>query len=127
MDYGPLVAEEIDAGAELVRQFDQYEPVAAAFWLKASDEEYRYLYIASEQPDGITAAYREVFRLASRSPVLDPFRVKLIGVANPLAQAALEIHARFPALLPTRLGGMSFGGQSADDVYVYPPLPVAAH
>ena len=27
MDHGPLVTEEIDAGAELVREFDKYEPV----------------------------------------------------------------------------------------------------
>ncbi|MBL8800174.1 MAG: hypothetical protein JNM56_40200 [Planctomycetia bacterium] len=128
MDQGPLVMEEIDAGAELVRAFDKYAPVEVAFWLKASDEEQRYLYIASDQikDTNLGAAYGEVLRLAQRlsSPYLDPFRVKLISAANPLAQAATEIHRRFPGRLATRFGGRLWGRVSVDDVYIYPsPLP----
>jgi hypothetical protein len=121
--------EEIDAGAELVREFDKYAPVTAAFWLKESDDEHRYLYIASERIDGnsINAAYGEVLRLANqiRSAYLDPFRVKLISADDALARAAVEIHKRFPGRLATRYGGKSFGGVSVDDVYLYPPLPAA--
>jgi hypothetical protein len=43
--------EEIDAGAELVREFEKYAPVTVAFWLKESDDEHRHLYIASD-PSG---------------------------------------------------------------------------
>src|SRR3954449_4517715 len=100
MDQGPLVSEEINAGAIMVREFDRYEPVKAAFWLKASDEEQRYLYLASDRIDdtNFDVAYREVLRLANemRSPYLDPFRVKLIGGEDPLALAALDINKRFP-------------------------------
>jgi hypothetical protein len=131
MDQGPLVIEEIDAGAKLAREFDRFEPVKAAFWLKASDEEQRYLYLASDQIDdtNFDVAYREVLRLADqlRSPYLDPFRVKVIGGDDPLAQAAVEINRRFPGPMPTRFGGKVFGGISVEDVYVYPsPLPVTA-
>lgn len=124
--------EEIDAGAELAREFDKYEPVKVAFWLKASDEAHRYLYIASEQVSGanVDVAYGEVLRLTERmnSPYLDPFRVKLINADDPLAKAALEINERYPGRLATRFGGKSFGGSSVDDVYVYPsPLPAAVH
>lgn len=129
MDQGPLVIEEIDAGAKLAREFDQYGPVKAAFWLKASDEEQRYLYLASDRIDdtNFDLAYGEVLRLANkiRSPYLDPFRVKLIGGEDPLALAAVDINRRFPGSMATRFGGKSFGGLSVDDAYIYPlPLPV---
>jgi hypothetical protein len=114
----------------LVREFDKFEPVIVAFWLKASDEEHRYLYIASEQINdtNIDVAYGEVLRLANQmqSLYLDPFRVKLINADDPLALAAAEINRRFPGRLATRFGGKSFGGISVHDVYVYPsPLPTA--
>jgi len=130
MDQGPLVIEETDAGAELVREFDKYEPVKVAFWLKASDKEHRYLYIASDRIDGnnIDVAYGEVLSLTTqlKSPYLDPFRVKLISGNDPLAKAAVEIHKRFPSRSATRFGGKSFGGVSVDDVYIYPsPSPAA--
>jgi hypothetical protein len=128
MDQGPLVMEEIDAGAELAREFDKYEPVKAAFWLKASDEDHRYLYIVSERinDSNFDVAYGEVLRLADRmqSIYLDPFRVKLISADDPLAKAAVDIHKRFPGRMATRFGGKTFGGTSVDEVYIYPsPLP----
>ena len=128
MDQGPLVTGEIDAGAELVRQFDNYKPVKAAFWLKESDDEHRFLYLASERIDAnnIDVAYGEVLRLTAliKSSFLDPFRVKLINAGDPLAMAAVEINRRFPSRLATRLRVKTFGGVSVDDVYVYPaPLP----
>jgi len=123
--------DEINAGAELVREFDKYEPVKVAFWLKAGDDEYRYLYIASEgiEAGNKTAAYIEVLRLADKiqSPFLDPFRVKLLTAKDPLAEAAAEVNERFAGRMATRFGGRSFGGVSVDDVYIYPsPLPATA-
>ncbi len=130
MDQGSLVTEEIDAGAELAREFDKYEPVKVAFWLKASDDDHRFLYIASDRIDdtNIDVAYEEILRLAakSQSAWLDPFRVKLISGGDPLAKAALEIHQRFPGRLANRFGGNMFGGIIANDVYIYPsPIPAA--
>ena len=37
MDQGPLVTEQIDAGAKLVNDFDRRTPLQAAFWLKESE------------------------------------------------------------------------------------------
>lgn len=130
MDQGSLVTEEIDAGAELAREFDKYEPIKVAFWLKASDDDHRFLYIASEGIDdsNLDVAYGEILRLSAKmqSIWLDPFRVKLINADDPLAKAAVEIHQRFPGRLATRFGGNMFGGISVDDVYIYPsPLPAA--
>lgn len=131
MDQGPLVMEEIEAGAELAREFDNYAPVKVAFWLKASDDDHRYLYLASDQIDdtNFDLAYSEVGRLTNkiRSPFIDGFRVKVINGSDPLARAALDINKRFPAPIPTRLAGQMFGGIFVDDVYIYPStLQVAA-
>jgi hypothetical protein len=130
MDQGPLVIEEIEAGAQLVREFDRYAPVKAAFWLKASDEDQRYLYLASDRIDdtNFDLAYGEVLRVAGeiQSPYLDPFRVMVISGDDPLALAAAELNNRFPGRLPTRFGGTRFGGLTVDDVYIYPsPIAVA--
>jgi hypothetical protein len=130
MDQGPLVTEETDAGAELVQKLNQYFPVKAAFWLKASDEDERYLYIASDKINetNVRAAYREAFRLANemQSPYLNPFRLKLIGGQDQLTVAALDVQNRFAGLMATRFHGKAFGGQTVDDVYLYPPSSPAA-
>ena len=131
MDNGPLVNEEIEAGAELVREFNHYAPVKAAFWLKKSERAFRYLYIASEKIDGsnFDLGYGEVLRLVANmnSPYLNPFRVKIVGSQNPLAKAASEISSRYNGRFATRLGGDFFGGTSVDDVYIYPsPLTIEA-
>lgn len=124
MDQGSLVIEEIDAGKRLIDEFSQYLPVTAAFWLKASDEKHRYLYIASDSisDSNIRISYEHVLNLVEKlnTPYLDPFRVKLIGSQDALAKSALEIYQRFPGTLSTRFGGNTFGGVSVDDVYIYP-------
>lgn len=130
MDQGPLVSDEIDAGAELVREFDKsiHGPVEVAFWLKSAESDYRYLYIASKHVHerNLWSAYAEIVKLIyrKRSPFLDPFRVKLLNANDTLARAAIEVNENFPAPIGTRLGGIMFGGRYVDDVYIYPsPLP----
>lgn len=124
MGQGSMVSEETDAGAELVRRLDKSTPVKAAFWVKDSEDAYWYLYIASDQIDdkNIDVAYGEVLRLAGQmaNPYLDPFQVKLIPASDPLAQAALNIHRRYPGNTATRFGGKNFGGLGVEGVYIYP-------
>lgn len=124
MDQEPLVTEETDAGAALVHQFDKCFPVKVAFWVKLSDEGQWYLYIASDHinDQNIGPAYGEVLRLADQmaNAYFDPFRVKLIPTNDPLAEAAMEVHRRYPGRAATRLGGKLFGGLGVDGVYIYP-------
>ena len=131
MDQGPLVIEEIDAGAELVREFDQYEPVKVAFWLKASEAEQRYLYLASDGIDdtNLNLAYAEVLRLLNqiRSPYLGPFRVKVIGGHDPMTLAAIDIHKRFPGTKAIRLRERDFGGKSRSRARALRRTHLAAH
>jgi len=130
MDQGPLVSEEIDAAADLIRVFDKIWPVKVAFWLKASDEDQRYLYIASDsiKDTNLGAAYRDVVRMVRHkpSPYLDVFRIKVIAGTNPLASAAADVIHRYPAPLATRIGGGKFGGLTVDDGYIYPPSVASA-
>lgn len=131
MDQGPLVMDQIDAGARFLGEFQKYMPVLAAFWLKESDEGEWNLYVASDQitDDNFDVAYGEVLRIAGvvRDPYFDPFQVKLTGANDPLARAALDTHRRYPGRVATRFHGKVFGGLPVEEVYIYPsPLPVPA-
>jgi len=130
VDNGPLVREEIEAGEELARAFHLYQPLKAAFWLRAGDEEQRYLYLASDGIDdtNFDIAYGEILRLVRKidSPDLDPFRVRVIGGDNALAIDAAEINTRYPDRVPRRSGSQMFGGLYVEDLYIYPPLPEMA-
>jgi hypothetical protein len=130
MDQGPLVTEQIDAGARFLADFSKYVPVQAAFWLKDSEEGRWNLYVASDRitDDNFDRAYDEVARITDelQDPNFNPFQVKLIGAEDRLAKAAVEIQRRFPGKVPPRLRGEIFGGMSVDEVYFYPsPLPAA--
>src|SRR5262245_49451608 len=113
MDTSPLVTEEIEAGAAFVEQLHAYQPVTAACWLRESEDEERYLFVAL---DGLTventdAAYREVLRITRelKDHYIDPFRVKLISPADPVAKAVTEIHERYSGRVPPRFNGHVFG------------------
>jgi hypothetical protein len=124
MGQEPLVVEETDAGGELIRRLDKHVPVKVAFWVKLSEEGQWYLYIASDQINdhNVDVAYGKVLQLADEmgSVYLDPFRVKLIPTDDPLAQAAVDVHRRYPRPIATRLGAKDFGGTAVDGVFIYP-------
>ncbi len=127
MDQGPLVTEEIEAGADLVRRFDAYKPIKVAFWLKVAEDASRYLYLASDDigSEDIRTDYGEVSRLAGemRNPYLDPFRVKLIGGKTPLAKAIADLFQHGVARTMHR--DRIFGDTYACEVYLYPQMRLA--
>lgn len=126
MDQDPLVSEEIDAGAELARRFDEYQPVKAAFWFKASSDGRRHLYLASDRIDdtNFDLAYGEVLRLTNqmRTPYLSPFQVRVIGGDDPRARAATEFRELFTGPVGVRVHDTDFGGLFIAEAYIYPPL-----
>lgn len=130
MDQGPLVTEQIDAGAELAHDFNaKYKPLQAVFWIKESEEKQWNLFLASDQIDdsNFERAYGEVHELLrGKSHVwLDPFQVKVAGINHPIVKSVLDILQRYPAQLPTRLRGRMLGGQFVEDAYIY-ALPISA-
>jgi len=126
MDQDLLVIEQIDAGADFVRDFNDYVSVSVAWWVNPAESDNLFLYIASDNIDdsNIDVAYREVLRRLSgkRSHWLDPFQVKLVNSSDPIAREAMQIRDRYPAKIPTHYHGSSIGGMSIDGAYIYPPL-----
>jgi hypothetical protein len=128
MDTGPLVDEQLEAAARFLDKFRKYAPVQAAFWLKDSDEGLWYLYLASDQinDDNFDLAYREVGRIDRelQDPWFNVFRVKVLGIEEPLAKAVLDQIRRYGSKRPIRLFGTTLGGRSVEELYVYPsPTP----
>jgi len=129
MDQESLVIEQIEAGKHFITELDKYIPARAAFWLKVNEDSGWYLCIASNKitDENVKAAYGDVARVARTidDPNFDLFRVKLIGMNDPFARAAVNLYKQFRARVPTHIRGRSFGDMSVEGVYVYPP-PVAA-
>ena len=129
MDQGPLVTEQIDAGAKLASDFERRMSLQAAFWLKESEDGQWYLYLVSDQINdtNFDIAYGEVIRILGRGPHLwlDPFQVKVAAVDDPIARAVIAIQQKYPAPLATRLRNRMLGGVSIEEVYIY-PIPVPA-
>lgn len=123
-----LVNEQIDAGADFVRDFNDNHPVSVACWVVPADSDNLFLYIASDDinDSNVDVVYGEVLRKLSgnRSQWLDPFQIKLISSADPIARDAIRIRDRYPAKLATRIGSSlsSIGGVSIDGAYIYPSL-----
>lgn len=124
MDQRILVTEETSAGSELIQRLNSTLPIQAAFWLKDADEGQWYLYLASDQlaDGGVREGYGRVIEAHNAKPniYLNPMRVKLISLNDPMAQKALEIYERYPEYAPTFLGARNFGGLSIEEGYLYP-------
>jgi hypothetical protein len=120
--------QQIDAGARFVHEFARYTPVQAAFWLKATEDNEWFLYVAGDQinDSNFDVAYGEVMRITSKmpDPWLDPFQIKVVGTNDPLAKGVLEIQTKYPGKMLTRYRGGLLGGLSVGEVYIY-PLPIA--
>lgn len=133
MDTESLVEDLIDEGQKLVEDVSQRGfPVAAAFWLKASEDERWRFYMVSPIVDdeGLSQAYRRLHPLVRRllaTSRIDPLEITLIGPSSPIAQDVLAIHRRAagPQVSPIRWGGKWLGNVSIEDAYLY-PLPVTA-
>ncbi len=128
MDHWPLVMDEIEAGANLIRDLKHYAPIKVAFWLRADDESYRHLYISSDHFDRAKRpqAYGEVARIIQERPslFLEPSQVTLISGEDRFAGTALQIHEKSPGRLGNRLRSERFGDRYIADAYIYPsPIP----
>src|ERR1051326_7515062 len=99
MDQGPLVKEQIDAGLDLIGDYQKRIPVQIAFWIKNVEGEWT-LYVASEMISdaNFTLGYKEIARIThgKRNPWLDPFQIRVIGMDDALAKAAMAAIERNP-------------------------------
>jgi hypothetical protein len=121
-----LVSGQIEAGFDFIRNFNEYMPVSAAFWLNPPGSEDWFLHVASpEINDGnIDAAYSEVLRRIgiNTNQWIDAFQVKLLNAADPLAAGAAQFRDQYSlknALL--RYNGSSIAGLPVGGLWIYPP------
>ena len=143
MDQDAVVNEQTESGKRLIEAlatagFD----VQVAFWAKPTEDGKWYLYLASPTVDqkGPAIGYTIVFGVLRQTPDLwiDPFEVKVLGLKDSVAQAALAarrskfengtfgIRRQKPYPGMTRFGGSVLGGVSIDGAYIYPPSQPAA-
>jgi len=121
-----LVIEQINAGDEFARDFNNHVSVDVAFWINPVDSEGWVLYIASAEinDDNLKAAYGEVLQRVgnNKSQWLDAFQVKLLNSADPLAAKVIDIRNRYSQNSPTRYNGSSIAGMAIGGAYIYPPI-----
>jgi hypothetical protein len=124
MDQDTLVNNQIDDGEAFIRDYSDYVPIVAAFWVKPAESESWYLYIASaEINDGnLRERYREVLRrVGSQKYVwLDALHVKLINSEDSLAREVKKIRDQTAPALPVRYNLASIAGLPTDGCYIYP-------
>jgi len=120
------VDEKINDGRRFVEQFAaDGNPVKAAFWVKAAEEDLWYLYVATEivDRDGPAVAYRAVHASLRKlgESWISSSEIKVVNPSNPIAKDVLAITARHPGRLATRFGGNTLGSMAVDQTYIYPP------
>lgn len=126
MDTEPLVAEQVDAGEEFAREFNNHVPVAAAFWINPADSETWYLYLASTEitDENKRESYAEVLQRLKDSGIrwLDAMQVRLVNAADQLPAKIIEIRDRYPARVAAYYNGSSVAGMAINGAYIYPPI-----
>jgi hypothetical protein len=127
MDQETLVTEKIDDGWKLIVQAERDgASIAAAFWIKTSEDGLWILYIASSLAEqDPAAAYRAVYASLGKMPgnCVAKTELKLISPANPLVQGLLSIQPRHPFLATQRIWGYRVGGISIQAGLIYPSVP----
>jgi hypothetical protein len=125
MDQNSLVNRRIDDGQKLLLQLtrDNFD-VATAFWLKAPEDAWAHLFIASRVVDqvGPGEAYRALQTSLERLPGLSISlaEIKLISVSNPLTSAARKLQRGAQGAVQLR--GGQVGALSVEEAYLYPPF-----
>ena len=124
MDQERLTKEQIDLGAEFLREFHKKVPVCVAFWLRKLDSPRWRFYVVSRKvtTKNFAAIYGEVIRVLRPMPVDPDFEqscITVIGAKDARAKAALEARARHPDARWIRMRDTEFGGERIAEVYIY--------
>ena len=129
MAQGPLVNEEIEAGAEFLREFANYAPIESAFWLRPDPEDRCDLYVVSDQIESKNSreARMEVGRITGKldDPHLESLLVRFVRSDDKRAKAAAELRQRYPKAKAIHYRNKNFAGRDTDELYLYPPLTPA--
>jgi hypothetical protein len=132
MDQGTLVSELIEDGQRYLERLDREGvPVLAACWIKKSENGRWYLYLITPlvtEESGTRPAYlriNEVYQQMPQPFEIGMFQTKVVGPAEPLAQAVLRLQKPSRGKGPRRYDGYILGDVPIDGAYIYPPPPAA--
>jgi hypothetical protein len=127
MDTQTLVDDQIQAGQRFItllvrNNFD----VKVACWVKTSEEDDWFLYVASGEVDkkGLAEAYREAYRVLESVdiPWITASQLKLVRSDNPIVADVQETQHLLTAAFPTISHRLQLGNISTQEVYIYPDV-----
>jgi hypothetical protein len=125
-----LVKEWIDDGKAFVeRLVTAGTPVAAAFWVKESENGRWYLYVATPlvpREGGTREAYRRIVAAYREMPEafsIGPLQIRAVAPSSPVGGAVLDLQKRHPGKGPIRYGDGLLGNVPAEATYIYRPTP----
>jgi hypothetical protein len=117
-----LVTEQIDAGNEFLRKFEESVGVVTAFWLKEPDEGKWTFYVASSQfnEGRLKPFYERMVQIARdmNNPSFDPFQVKFVKMNEPPVPAVLSFYETHPPTIPYHLHERLLGGVKVEEIYL---------
>jgi hypothetical protein len=124
MDTDTLVDKKIDGRKLLARLAKNGFAVAAACWVKTSEEERWFLYIASNAVDqkGLSAAYTDAYGalLSMDDPWISMGEIKLISPNHPIARDLVAILEKHSGRGPIRTNRPRIGDVGIEEGYIYP-------
>jgi len=127
VDQSTLLEQKIDDGRRFVERFAiDGNPIQAAFWVNAAEEDLWFLYVATELYDrvGPAATYRAVHASLRKlgESWISSSEIKVISPSNPIAVDVLAVMARHHGRLGTWYGGRTLGSMSVEQTFIYPSL-----
>jgi hypothetical protein len=128
-----LVAEQIDDGKKLIEELArQGFPFTAAGWARTPYDSKWYLYLVSPPVDkqGVRKWYGRlntvIRQMQQEGFEMDPFEIKLVGPAEPVGKALLELQRRHRGKRPRRYDWARVDGTNLEGACIYPPITVPA-
>ncbi len=127
MDTQTLVDDKIHAGQRFITRLAQKKfEVIVACWVKTSEEDDWFLYIASGEVDkkGLAEAYREAYRVLEEldMPWITASQLKLVRSDDPLVADVKETQHLPTAAFPAISHRPQLGDMSTQEVYIYPDI-----
>jgi len=127
MDTQTLVDDKIHDGQRFITLLVQKKfEVVVACWVKTSEEDDWFLYVASGEVDkkGLAEAYREAYRALEvlDTPWITASQLKLVRSDDPIVADVKETQHLLTAAFPTISHRPQLGDLSTQEVYIYPHL-----
>ena len=126
MDTNGLVARRVEDGRKFIntlseRGFD----VTAACWVRTSEEDIWFLYVASPKVDDrkLADAYSQAYSILQtiEGTTVSASEVKLIGEHNQITTAILDVRRRYPDTFVDSSILHKFGSVLIEEAYIYGP------